>query len=59
MEIMKEVCGIQSAEMFLQLDGTTMLKYIKKMNKRGCKYNQIAGALGISMYQLERIRGLR
>lgn len=58
-QIMKEVSGTQSAELFLQLDGATMLKNVKIMNKRGCKYRQIANALGISMYRLDRIRGLR
>lgn len=58
-EMLKELTGVKSAEEFLKLDGEKKAEYIRRMKDRGCRYKQIAKALGVSMDQLEVMRGLK
>ncbi len=56
-EIMKEVSGARTAAEFLQLDEARREECIRLMNRRGCQFVQIRRVLGVSKFQMEKMRG--
>lgn len=58
-EIMKVVSGVGTVQEFLGMAETQVRECIGMMYRQGCEYKQIGRVLGVSQYQLERMRGLR
>ena len=55
-DIMRELCGLDTIEEFLNLDEIIQAEYIQRMVNRGCRINQIRRVFEISEYRMRKMR---